>query len=129
GLRYPPRDMLVAYNGIRSSQRALRANAIEFLDNLLQPDFKRLLFPILEETLLAGFAGKAGPSVRLPDTSNSAYLRYLIQGRDAWLKTIALYAVGSFKLSELAPLVREALDVPDQYMSQTAQWSWSQLKA
>ncbi len=129
GLRYPPRDMLVAYNGIRSSQPALRANAIEFLDNLLQPDFKRLLFPILEETLLAGFAGKAGPSVRLPDTSNSGYLRYLIQGRDAWLKTIALYAVGSFKLSELAPLVREALDVPDQYMSQTAQWSWSQLKA
>jgi hypothetical protein len=65
----------------------------------------------------------------VPDTSNSGYLRYLIQGRDAWLKTIALYAVGSFKLSELAPLVREALDVPDQFMSQTAQWSWSQLSA
>ena len=129
GLRYPPRDMLVAYNGIRSSQPALRANAIEFLDNLLQPDFKRLLFPILEESLFAGFGGKAPRSISVPDTSNSGYLRYLIQGRDAWLKTIALYAVGSFKLSELAPLVREALDVPDQFMSQTAQWSWSQLSA
>jgi ATP:ADP antiporter, AAA family len=128
GLRYPPRDMLVAYNGIRSSQSALRGSAIEFLDNLLQPDFKRLLFPILEASSLASFAGKADRRLfSFPEKSNSAYLRYLIQGRDAWLKTIAIYAVGSFKLSELAPLIRETLDLADPFMSQTAQWSWSQL--
>jgi AAA family ATP:ADP antiporter len=127
GLRYPPRDMLVAYNGIRSTQPNLRASAVEFLDNLLQPDFKRLLFPILEETSLASFAGKADGSRRLSEKSNSTYLRYLLQGRDAWLKTIALYAVGSFRMTELAPLVREALELPDVFMRQTAQWSWTQL--
>ena len=129
GLRYPPRDMLVAYNGIRSSQSALRASAVEFLDNLLQPDFKRLLFPILEASSLANFAGKADRLLSFPEKSHTAYLRYLIQGRDAWLKTIALYVVGSFKLSELAPLVREAMDVADPFTSQTAQWSWSQFNS
>ena len=127
GLRYPPRDMLVAYNGIRSNQTALRANAVEFLDNLLQPDFKRLLLPILETPSLSIFAGKANRVISFPEQSNNAYLRYLIQGRDAWLKTIAIYAVGSFKLAELAPLIRQALDVGDPFMSQTAHWSWSQL--
>jgi hypothetical protein len=120
--------MLVAYNGIRSNQTALRASAVEFLDNLLQPDFKRLLLPILEAPSLAIVVGKTGGLFSFPENSNSAYLRYLIQGRDAWLKTIAIYAVGSFKLAELAPLIRDALnDVGDPFISQTAQWSWSQL--
>jgi ATP:ADP antiporter, AAA family len=127
GLRYPPRDMLVAYNGIRSNQAALRASAVEFLDNLLQPDFKRLLLPILETPSLSTFAGKADRLFSFPEKSSNAYLRYLIQGRDAWLKTIAIYAVGSFKLAELAPLIRQALEVGDPFMSQTAHWSWSQL--
>jgi len=100
---------------------------VEFLDNLLQPDFKRLLLPILETPSLSIFAGKANRVISFPEQSNNAYLRYLIQGRDAWLKTIAIYAVGSFKLAELAPLIRQALDVGDPFMSQTAHWSWSQL--
>jgi AAA family ATP:ADP antiporter len=48
GLRYPVSDINRAYQGIVSNQPDLRANAIEFLDNVLDTDLKRTLIPIVE---------------------------------------------------------------------------------
>ncbi|MFA9454213.1 MAG: MFS transporter, partial [Candidatus Aminicenantaceae bacterium] len=43
GLRYSPKDMLHAYLGLTSNVSRLRANAIEFLDNVLDSDLKKSL--------------------------------------------------------------------------------------
>jgi len=94
---------------------------------LLQTDFKTIAaFPFwrlhpwqsLLEKLTGSSVFRKSPTVpiAIPDSGET----------HGW-KTIAIYAVGSFKLAELAPLIREALDVGDPFMSQTAQWSWSQL--
>ncbi|MCG8604814.1 MFS transporter, partial [bacterium] len=40
GLRYPPRDIYNAYAAASSSNRSIRANAIEFLDNILSSNYK-----------------------------------------------------------------------------------------
>ncbi len=49
GLLYPPADIYYAYHAITSGSLHLKANALEFLDNVLQPDIKRSLIPVIEE--------------------------------------------------------------------------------
>ena len=50
GLKYVAKDISIAYNGLVSEKSDLRANAIEFLDNILDARLKRLIIPIVEAT-------------------------------------------------------------------------------
>ena len=127
GLRYPPKDIYSAYNAIRSQKSHLRASAIEFLDNLLVPDQKHLLFPILEESTSDNLIGQRNHVLGLSPKSQSAYLNDLIVGKDPWLRTLGIYVAGSLKLSVLADLVRKSLDAPDTAIRETARWSWNRL--
>ncbi len=52
GLEYNASDMDVAYLGIKNKTEASRANALEFLDNLIDSQMKRNLLPLLEYHLL-----------------------------------------------------------------------------
>ena len=52
GLKYPAGDIQRAYRGLISDQPDLRANAIEFLDNVLETDLKRTIIPIVETALV-----------------------------------------------------------------------------
>ncbi|WP_028375510.1 Npt1/Npt2 family nucleotide transporter [Leeuwenhoekiella sp. MAR_2009_132] len=49
---YDRRDLDVAYKGFISQDRDTRANAIEFLDNILSPKLKHTLLPLLELTII-----------------------------------------------------------------------------
>jgi len=120
GLRYPPADIYSAYNGLRSPQGHIRASAIEFLDNLLMPDMKQLLFPILEESAADAFLTHGSQHFGLRHKSRVAYLEQYITGRDIWLQTISLYAAGDLGLVELAPAVRSASSSENPMISQTA---------
>src|SRR4029079_13882743 len=48
GLRFPGPGLHDAYVGLRSSSGIVRANALEFLDNVLKPELRRLLVPLLD---------------------------------------------------------------------------------
>jgi len=48
GLQYDPKEMWTAYRGVRSNRTELRNSALEFLDNLLTIDLKKIIIPILE---------------------------------------------------------------------------------
>ncbi len=48
GLLYPPADIYYAYHALTSGSSHLKANALEFLDNVLHPDIKRTLIPVIE---------------------------------------------------------------------------------
>ena len=49
GLRYDHRDIYDAYLGITSTDPALRDNAIEFVDNLVDYHTRRMLLPLLDD--------------------------------------------------------------------------------
>ena len=49
---YDRRDLDVAYQGFVSQDKDTRANAIEFLDNILSPKLKHILLPLLELTII-----------------------------------------------------------------------------
>ena len=48
GLMYAPEDLRQAYYSINSRDPIRRANAVEFLDNVLRPRHRRVILPILE---------------------------------------------------------------------------------
>lgn len=101
--------MRFAYNGVTSSRQAMRASAIEFLDNLMSARLKRAVLPVL----VAG--GLRAPAARERDD----HLRRILTGSDSWLIACALDAVrelglGAFEAEVAAqqasrdPIVREA---------------------
>ena len=123
GLRYPPADIYSAYNGLRSQRSDLRASAIEFLDNLLLPNMKQLLFPILEESAADTFLAFGSQHFGLQHKSGVAYLEQCITGRDTWLRTISIYVAGDLGLVELAAAVRSARSSESPMIRHTAEHS------
>ncbi len=123
GLRYPPADIYSAYNGLRSQRLHLRASAIEFLDNLLLPSLKQLLFPILEESAADTFLANGSQRFGLQHKTRIAYLEECIAGRDTWLQAISLYVAGELGLVELAAAVRSAGTSESPLIRETAQRS------
>ena len=93
GLLYPPDDILAAYRGATSHVPKLRGNAVEYLENALQTNHRALVLPLVEQANDA-----------LPEFVTSRYglrpmgyedsLAAILQGDDAWLRTVALYVVG-----------------------------------
>jgi AAA family ATP:ADP antiporter len=123
GLRYPPKDIYSAYNGLRSPQSHVRASAIEFLDNLLMPDLKQLLFPVLEEVAVDTFVTGGNQYFGLHPKTWNAYLEQLITGRDEWLQTLALYVAADLGLTDLTESVRAAQASESALVRETAQRS------
>ncbi len=52
GLKYSPEDMLTIYKGVRCKKRDLQNNALEFLDNILNINLKKIILPLIETALL-----------------------------------------------------------------------------
>lgn len=48
-LSHPPRDIYTGYLGLISEKKNVRANALEFVENLLDADAKRVVAPLLED--------------------------------------------------------------------------------
>lgn len=54
GLKYPIEDVISVYENIQNPQQDMRTNALEYLDNILEPSLKRMLIPIAEIATLDG---------------------------------------------------------------------------
>jgi ATP/ADP translocase len=121
GLTYPPVDIHSAYLGIVSTRKALRASAVEFLDNLLSNDQKKYLLPIIDdippETTLQRGTELFGLTFR---TREDALLA-LINGRNPWLKSCAIYAAGQDHVPVIMTRIREMVGDDDPVVRQTAE--------
>ncbi|UCG51004.1 MAG: HEAT repeat domain-containing protein [Candidatus Latescibacterota bacterium] len=120
GLRYPAKDIYSAYLGIVSTRKDLRANAIEFLDNILRKDLKRYLSPIMDN--ISDDArirrGRELFGVTVNDVNES--LEYLLKGRDPWLKACAIFTVTKESPPEIRKLVEECRTDPHPVIRETA---------
>lgn len=109
GTILPPKAIETIYGNLRSHSPALRANAVEVLDNLLDPDEKKRLLPIVEAlgeqpTLdVSGRGQRDRGLVRVLERGSELYklqrrppqewLAELLRGDDEWLSVCALYEV------------------------------------
>ena len=102
-----------AYVGVRSTNLTVRDNALEFLDNVLKPDLRRLLLPLLDSQVsvderigspISSSARRSRPPSRRSTT--------LLASEDSWLRSCGVYAVGALRLQNLEGELQKLADAP-----------------
>ena len=120
GLTYSQKDIHGAYLGIISKRKELYASAVEFLDNVLKKQVKKYLFPIVDSISMDMRIrrGQELFGVHIPDSD--AALKYLIEGKDPWLKACAIFALKDDSSAELRKLAKRSIDDPNAVVRETA---------
>ncbi len=105
GLKYGPKDIEIAYEGILSEKQDAQSKAIEYLDNLLYGDLKRKLLPIIENTILDVTSEEVQQSLITKVPTEYECFQILLQANDHKIKLAVLFLIGQQKNIKYRPLV------------------------
>jgi AAA family ATP:ADP antiporter len=105
GLKYGPKDINIAYEGILSNKQDAQTKAIEFLDSLLYGDLKKKLLPIIENTVLDITSEEVQQNLVQKVPSEYECFTILLNARDHKLRLAVLYLIGKQKNPKYLPLV------------------------
>ena len=119
-LLHPHQDLHSAYVGVQSTNPVIHDNALEFLENILTPQLRSLLVPLLDSEV-ATFARVelANRILGARPPSETEAVRLLLRSDDPWLKSCGVYAVGALGLSELLSDVEALANAPDALLRET----------
>jgi AAA family ATP:ADP antiporter len=105
GLKFSPTEMYSAYLAVRKKKQGENyTTAIEFLDQVLDRDLKRVVLPLFEGSGTVLARGKELYGVDLPTAEDA--LRQLLKTGDNWLVCCAMATAGEWKLKQLAEEIR-----------------------
>ncbi len=122
GLRYDPKDMYGTYLGIVSMRSDLSANAVEFLDNVLDRDLKRIVLPIVEkgpQAITATDSRDFFGDIVLEDDKSADVL---LEINDTWLRVCALYLIAVIRRPGLEDRIAPLQADPDPMVKETARF-------
>jgi HEAT repeat protein len=127
-LAHPIRGLHDAYVGVRSANRTIRANALEFLENVLAPDIRNVLLPLIDSQVTVDERiALANRFVGAPLETAEQAVATLLASEDAFLRSTAIYAVGALQLHELEPEVRKYEGAPDPMVRDSVQATLARL--
>ncbi len=106
GLRYPPKEIYAAYLAVNRGRGEQHAAALDFLENVLDRDLKRIVVPLLDDTARLAEQGRKLLGVEVRGAEQA--IRELIRSGDPWLVACAMAAASELKFQSLAPDIREA---------------------
>jgi HEAT repeat protein len=121
GLLASQEDLYSAYVGLQSGDMVVRSNALEFLEQVLRPQLRSLVVPLVDgQVTQKERIDLANRLVGAPVESVEQALGALLGSEDSWLKACAAYAVGNLQMEALHseldrwadhadPLVRETV--------------------
>jgi AAA family ATP:ADP antiporter len=124
-LRYPPDDIHGAYVGIVSEDKQLRASAIEFMDNLLKRDLKRLVIPAIDNIPDEARRRRGEDLFELGIDNEADALLYLLESDDAWLRACAVYTVRGDLPDDLRAAVEKLRDDPHPVVRESVELALS----
>lgn len=114
GLKYPPEDIHTAYLGVVGDGAAdMRANALEFLDNLLDPGLKRIIIPLVETTMSEALIEDILERFDVVAPDRRECLGRLLRDNDLGLKTATLDVIGLSREESLVPDLGDLINHPD----------------
>ncbi|QOY86363.1 Npt1/Npt2 family nucleotide transporter [Paludibaculum fermentans] len=96
GLRYPPKDIDAAFRAYQRNKQEELSNAIDFLDNILDHELKRLVLPLLDED---GTDDQALLLFGIDRPTAGDALGRMIDEGDPWLMGCALAAARDLGLN------------------------------
>ncbi len=114
GLKYGPKDIEIAYEGILSEKQDAQSKAIEYLDNLLYGDLKRKLLPIIENTILDVTSEEVQQHLITKVPTEYECFQSLLQANDHKIKLAVLFLIGQQKNSKYGPLVQMIMTNEDE---------------
>ncbi|PHN04701.1 Npt1/Npt2 family nucleotide transporter [Flavilitoribacter nigricans] len=114
GLQYPPDDIFSIYKGIQSKQSDLRNDALEFLDNLLEANLKKVLIPLVETAMMDTFSEKAIKHLKLKIPGEYECFSRLLSGKDTRIALAVLYIIQQLDDPKYIPLVKMGIENPQE---------------
>jgi AAA family ATP:ADP antiporter len=128
-LLHPHQDLHSAYVGVQSTNPVVHDNALEFLENILSPELRGLLIPLLDSDVpRAHRIALAHRILGARPPSETEAVRLLLQSDDPWLKSCGVYAVGALDLEDLLPEVEALADAPDALLRETVKQTRERVK-
>ena len=129
-LLFPSFDLHSAYVGLQSDNRSVHDNALEFLENVLKPQLRDLLVPLLDsEVSVVQRAQLADKVLGTSVGSRQEAVEQLALSPDPWLQTCAAYAIGALGLTSLVHHLDRWVDSPDRLLRETARQGKAKLRA
>ncbi len=126
---YPPRDVWAAYRSLLSRQPALRTHALEYLDNALSGEVRRIVFAVIGDQTLEEKLHEAERQFGAVARPKVATLEQLLTDADAnesdehHLTLATLYTIHSERVTELYGSVEDLVgNAPDPVVAETAGW-------
>jgi AAA family ATP:ADP antiporter len=113
GLKYPPEEIDTIYNNIKSDKPDLRVNAVEFLDNLLEVNLKKILIPIMETIAIDAITKETLQSLNIKITNQYECFDMLLEGKDVKLKLAVLFLISKLQEKKYIDLVMPYCDSPN----------------
>ncbi len=110
GLLYPARDLHNAYHGVMSGKRLAKANAQEFLDNILTRPHRQLVLALIDDREVEEAWRKAGVDPGEPLRNTEDALDFLGISCDPWLAACAIFAGGKAGNPAVAPYLEPTGD-------------------
>jgi HEAT repeat protein/ATP/ADP translocase len=101
GCLFPVRTVDAIYNNLSAPLRRIRSNAIELLDGMLEKEFRRLLLPLLDSSLIDDRLELGSDIFGLKRMSRYDRLSTLLESGNSWLATCAIWTCGSFGCQDL----------------------------
>ena len=121
GLKYDPEDIIPIYKGIQNKKPDMRINAIEFLDNLLEPSLKKVLMPIVDTALTDTISEDAVRSLNLKIPTEYQCFAMLMEGKDVRIKLAVLYLIAQLGDKQYLTLVTRYAESPNPKVRDFAQ--------
>jgi HEAT repeat protein len=125
GLIYPGTTLEAVHRNLQSTQAAVRANAVELLDNVLDTHDKNLLLPVVEDRPAEQLLRDSEHKIVRKRPSDR--LRELLDTPDSWLRVCALHLAANMQKTDLVDAVQQALSDGEPFVRETALWAFMKL--
>ena len=120
-LLFPANDMHSAFVGLQSDNRMVHDNALEFVENVLKPQLRELLVPLLDRDVsTAQRVEMANRVLGTTVASREEAVEMLAASTDPWLQSCAAYAIGVFEFHALGAELDRWAESDDPLLRETA---------
>lgn len=120
GLHYAFHEMPEVYKVLRSDMRETRADALEFLENLMDPRIKKELMPIIEAVTWQSITDDAIQKLNIHIPGDYACFKTIIEGSHSKLKLAVIHLLLSMNDHHYIPLIEMAMEDDDESVREFA---------
>ncbi|MEE9554953.1 MAG: Npt1/Npt2 family nucleotide transporter [candidate division Zixibacteria bacterium] len=126
-LNHNSRDIYNAYLGITSEKPNLRADTVEFLDNILDSNLKKYIIPIVETVSVRSLGTYTERLWDFRLRSTDEGLQLLLNSNNQWLVVCTLYFIAEQKNERFAMAARKLTTAADRVIAETASYAVNRL--